>query len=219
MPFASPKTISPIADVPKDLKVIPLPVVSPLVAEPIRNAHWIVLVATEIASIHANQILVEPMLNVWFQIICINVDVCLVIPGIHTGLAFHLPCRNAWKTKIVQRTKFVWTKNVSILAWNWRLVWHHPPVDSWIPCLFEQWFANVRMVTSRMIKEVVEPCHPSFLDAKETTNAVNPLPVSMRFVKILAVVDSMPNATLSTIAPFAFVILDSTATRKWLVSP
>ena len=107
MPFVSPKTTSPIADVPKDLKVIPSLVVSPLVAEPIRIAHWIVLVATEIASIHADQILVEPMLNVWFQIICINVDVCLVILGIPTGLAFHLPYQNAWKTKIVQRTKSV----------------------------------------------------------------------------------------------------------------
>ena len=68
-----------------------------------------------------------------------------------------------------------------------------------------------------MIKEVVEPCHLSFLDVKETTNAVNLLPVSTRFVKILAVVDSMPNATLSTIAPFVFVILDSMVTRKWLV--
>ena len=74
------------------------------------------------------------------------------------------------------------------------------------------------MVTLQLIKEVVEHYHPLFLDAKETTNAVNLLPVSMRFVKILAVVDSMPNATLSTIAPFVFVILDSTVTRKWLVS-
>ena len=217
-PFVSPKTISPIADVPKDLKAIPSQVVSPLVAEPIRIAHWIVLVAIEIASIHANQILVEPTLNVWFQIICINVDVCLVIPGILTGLAFHLPCQNVWKTKIVQLTKSVWTKNASIPAWNCRLVWPQPPVDLWIPCLLGLWFANVRMVTSPMIKEVAEPCHLSFLDVKETTNAVNLLPVSTRFVKILAVVDSMPNATLSTIAPFVFVILDSMVTQKWLVS-
>ena len=110
-------------------------------------------------------------------------------------------------------------KNASILAWNCHRVWPQPPVDLWIPCLFGPWFASVRMVTLRLIKEVVEHYHPLFLDAKETMNAVNPLPVSMRFVKILAVVDSMPSATLSTIALFAFVILDSMATQKWLVLP
>ena len=185
-----------------------------LAVERILIAHWTKLAKTEIVLTHVNSVLVEQTQIVWYPNIWLNVDVNLVIPVIHIALVFHLLRRNVLKTRIVRRIKYVWTKNASILVSNCHHVWLRQLVYLWIHCLFELWFVFVLMVISRMIKEVVEHCLQSYLVVKEMMNVVNPLLVLMLFVKILAVVDSMPNVILSTIVRFVSVIQDSMVIQK-----
>jgi hypothetical protein len=64
---------------------------------------------------------------------------------------------------------------------------------------------------------VVRPYPQSYLDAKETMNVMTKQPVSMQFVETHVDVVSMLDVTLSNIALFVFVNLDSMVTLKWLV--